>query len=74
FKNIKIYHQKTDRDLIAPLSFIVRENPDKLLAKYLIKLFIFNLFRKLVIRLIIHILAFLGITSRMTIIAEKSYN
>jgi len=71
FANIKIIHQISDRDLIAPLSFILSENPNKKLAKYLFNLLTFSFFRKSVIRLLINILALLGITSRMTVIAEK---
>lgn len=71
FKKIEIFHQNFDRDLIAPLNYILKENPDKILVKIA---FIFcknKLFRKTIIRLIVRVLSFLGITSRMTIIAKK---
>jgi len=72
FQKIKIFHQNFDRDLIAPLFFISREKPEKIIIKYLLKLFQFKFIRITLVRIIIKTLALLGKTSRMTIVAKKS--
>ena len=71
FKKIKIVHQNFDRDLIAPLNFILKENPNNILAKIAYMFCINKFFRKTIIKLIVKVLSFLGKTSRMTIIAKK---
>ena len=68
---IKVIHQNFDRDLIAPLFFILREHPKKLYAKYLFKIMNNIWLRKSLIKIIIDVFAFLGKTSRMTVIAKK---
>ncbi len=71
YKKIKIIHGNFDRDLIAPLTFIIREHPDKILVKYLQKLSTKRFIRKTLIKFIIYIFSFLGKTSRMTVVARK---
>ena len=71
FKKIEIIHLNFDRDLVAPLNYILKENPNKILVK-IAHIFCKNkLFRKTIIKLIVRVLAFLGKTSRMIIIAKK---
>jgi 2-polyprenyl-3-methyl-5-hydroxy-6-metoxy-1,4-benzoquinol methylase len=74
FKKIKIVHQIFDRDLIAPLFFISRDNPDKQIVKFLFKLLSIKFIRKTFVRILIIILGLIGKTSRMTVIVEKSRN
>ena len=71
FRKIKIYHQSFDRDLIAPLSYILKEHPEKILVRIANKFCKNKIFRKTIVKLIVRMLSFLGITSRMTIIAKK---
>ena len=71
YKNIKIFHRNSDRDLLVPLSFIIRDYPDKILVKYLFKLATKRFIRKIFVKFLVDIIAFLGKTSRMTVIATK---
>jgi len=71
FKSIKIHHSNFDRDLLAPLNFMIRENPSKLYLKVIFKFATNKLIRKVIIRTIVNFFSILGITSRMTVIAEK---
>ena len=71
FQNVKIFHENFDRDLLAPLNFMIRENPNKLFLKVILKFATKRLIRKIIIRIIVNILSLLGKTSRMTVIAEK---
>lgn len=71
FQNVKIIHENFDRDLLAPLNFMIRENPNKLFLKVILKFATKKLIRKIVIRIFVNILSLLGKTSRMTVIAEK---
>ncbi|MFX0135450.1 MAG: class I SAM-dependent methyltransferase [Candidatus Hodarchaeota archaeon] len=71
FKKIRIIYQNSDRDLLAPLNYILRENPNNVSCKILHKLF-FNVFiRKTLIKIVINLLSYIGKTSRMTVIAQK---
>lgn len=74
FKKINIFHQNFDRDLIAPLFFISRENHNKLMAKYLYKILVMKIIRISFVRILISVLTYLGKTSRMTVIVEKFRN
>jgi len=71
FQNIKIFHENFDRDLLAPLDFMTRENPNKLFLKVIFKFASKKLIRKIFIRTIVNIFSLLGKTSRMTVVAEK---
>lgn len=71
FKKIKIVHQHFDRDLIAPLTFILRENPNNITIKILFKLFTNKFIRKTIVKILVNFLSFLGKTSRMTVVARK---
>ena len=71
FHNIKIVHENFDRDLLAPLNFMIRENPNKLYLKVILKFATKGLIRKVIIKTIVNIFSLLGKTSRMTVIAEK---
>lgn len=66
--DIKIYHQLTDRDLIAPLDYMQR---DGIKTKFLLKLISNKIIRKTIIKNFIRILSIFGKTSRMTIYARK---
>jgi len=71
FKKIKIIHENSDRDLIAPLSYILKDNPNNLFIKCVLKFFSNKFIRKTMIKTIINIFSFLSMTSRMTVIAKK---
>lgn len=71
FQNVKIIHKNFDRDLLAPLNFLIRENPNKLFLKVIFKFATKRLIRKVIIRTIVNLFSLLGKTSRMTVIAEK---
>jgi len=71
FKKIKIYHQDFDRDLIAPLTYILKERHGDIKIKSIQRVFTHRLIRKTIIQTIIKIFSLLGITSRMTVYAEK---
>ena len=71
FKNIKITHQNFDRDLVAPLNFILRENPNSFFIKILYKLSYNKFIKKTIVRLIVNFLSLIGKTSRMTVVAKK---
>lgn len=71
FKKIKITHDNFDRDLLAPLSFIIEENPDNRILKYVYKIVINKFIRKTLIKIIVKIISLLGKTSRMIVVATK---
>lgn len=71
FQNPKIIHENFDRDLLAPLNFMIRENPNKLFLEVVLKFATKRLIRKVIIRIIVNFFSLLGKTSRMTVIAEK---
>jgi len=71
FKKIKITHDNFDRDLLAPLNFIIEENPDNILLKYVYKIVINKFIRKTLIKIIMKFISSLGKTSRMVIVATK---
>jgi 2-polyprenyl-3-methyl-5-hydroxy-6-metoxy-1,4-benzoquinol methylase len=68
FKNVKIYHQKVDRDLIAPLTHLESEGKK---VKILRKIMINKVIRKTLVKGIVNILSYMDKTSRMTIYASK---
>ncbi|MCF7866689.1 class I SAM-dependent methyltransferase [Candidatus Woesearchaeota archaeon] len=68
FKEIKIYHHKTDRDLIAPLTILKTEGKD---IKILRLLLTNKIIRKTLVKAFINILSILRKTSRITIYAKK---
>lgn len=63
FEVIRIVHQNSDRDFVAPFNY----KGDKFLSK----VFHNKIIRKTVIKLFINFLAFMGKTSRMSIYARK---
>ena len=71
FRKVKIYHDNFDRDLIAPLSFKVQENPQNRILKLLLKFSTNIIIRRIFVRIIINIFAWLGKSSRMTVVAQK---
>jgi len=71
FKKIRFTHDNFDRNLLAPLNYILRENPSNLLAYYILKMATKSLVRKSIVRIIVTIFAALGKTSTMTVTAEK---
>jgi len=71
FQNIKIIHENFDRDLLAPLNLMIRENPNKSFLKIILKFATNRLIRKVIIRTIVNFFSLLGKTSRMIVIAEK---
>ena len=71
FKKIKIVHDNFDRDLIAPLNYILREHPNNLIANFALKITTKKIIRRTFVKIIVNILSLLGKTSRMTVIAEK---
>ncbi len=71
FQNVKIFHENFDRDLLAPLNFMIREHPNKLYLKVILNFATKRLVRKIIIRTIVNFFSLLGKTSRMTVIAEK---
>ena len=66
FNNIKIFHQDFDRDLIAPLSYMKRDNITTIFSIMSNKFI-----RKTIVKIFIKILSLLGKTSRMTIYMKK---
>lgn len=68
FANIKIYHQKSDRDFIAPLSYKKRDGASNNISENILHN---KIIRKTAIRLFINFMSLIGKTSRMTIYAEK---
>ena len=71
FKKIKIIHDNFDRDLIAPLNYILREHPNNLIANYTLKITTKKIIRRTFVKIIVNVLSLLGKTSRMTVVAEK---
>ena len=71
FKKIKIIHQISTRDLVAPLDFLQSNKSRSALIKIVMLIVTQKLIRNTIIKLIESILAYLGKTSRMTIIAKK---
>jgi len=71
FQEVKIFHDNFDRDLLAPLNFMIRENPNEVLLKIILKFASRRLIRKVIISTITNIFSLLGKTSRMTVIAKK---
>lgn len=71
FKKIKITHGDFDRDLLAPLNFMIEENPESILLKYVYKIVINKYIRKTIIKIIVKVISFLGKTSRMVVVATK---
>ncbi|MDD4354001.1 MAG: class I SAM-dependent methyltransferase [Candidatus Nanoarchaeia archaeon] len=68
FKDIKIYYQKVDRDLIVPLEYM---NEDGKNESHLLNILSNKLIRKTFVKWFINILCILHKTSRMTIYASK---
>ena len=71
FSKIKTIHENTDRDLINPLKYMNEENPNNIIIKIILKIVSIKLIRKTILKIFVNLLATLGITSRMIIIAEK---
>ncbi len=71
FGKIKTIHENTDRDLINPLKYMNEENPANITIRIILKIVSIKLIRKTLIKSFVRILAVLGITSRMIVIAEK---
>ena len=71
FKKIRIIHDRTDRDLIAPLKYMINENSNKIGIKLLFEFLYFSLIRKTLLKIFVFFLSLLHKTSRMTVIAEK---
>ncbi|MFX0186789.1 MAG: class I SAM-dependent methyltransferase [Candidatus Hodarchaeota archaeon] len=66
-----LFHIKTDREIIGPLSYILIKHPNKLLIKFILKILSKKIVRRTLLHGLLNIQAFIGKTSRMTIIAKK---
>ncbi len=71
FNLVRIIHGNSDRDLVAPLIFMLQEQPDNILLQILIKLITKKYIRKIIVKKFVKIISNLGKTSRMTVVAEK---
>lgn len=67
-KDVKVYYQKVDRDIIAPLAYMQRDGKN---TSSLIKILSNKIIRKTFVKLFINILSILHKTSRITIYASK---
>lgn len=68
YKNIKIIHQKADRDFIAPLTYMQK---DAYKTQWLVKLLSNKIIRKTFVRLFVNFIALIKQGSRITVYAEK---
>ncbi len=68
YHNIKIVHQRADRDLIAPLTYMQK---DGYRTKYIIKILSNKIIRKTIVKAFIAFLALIKQGSRITVYAEK---
>lgn len=71
FKKIKIKHLGSTPNLVAPLGYVLQDNPDYKFVKILLNLFKRKIIRNIIIKVIINFMSYLGKTSRMTVIAVK---
>lgn len=68
YRNIKIYHQRSTNDLLAPLGYLKKDGKDK---KYFRMLLNTSLGKLCIVKPFIYLLSILGKTSRMTVYAHK---
>ena len=71
FRKIKILHDNYDRDLISPLKFILRDNPERFFIKYIADFVHKKFIRKTLIKALVNLFSYLGKTSRMIVTAHK---
>lgn len=67
FKIDKIIHHKFDRDFVASAQYLKSEGVNN----YLAAIFSNKLFRRTILRVIVTLLSYLGLTSRMTVWVKK---
>ncbi len=70
-KKVKLFHLSTDREIIGPLKYILMEDPNRFIIKFIHKIITNRINRVILNRILLNFLAFIGKTSRMTMIIRK---